>query len=133
MDKIKLIVVFIIIIGFFGFLLGFQHGQNKGSQDLLTEQKGEEQKEVDEAEKEREYNLILNKVCSLPSTKSRAIDMTKCAVLKENDWSFFDLDGIKRLEEELEGMKTFSFCSKKVTELKLGELIECLNSKDTLD
>ena len=133
MDKAKLIIVLLIIVGFLGLLFGFIYGQNKGEQDLLNEQKAVEQEGADEAEKEKEFNLVLNKVCSLSTTESRVTDLTKCAFLKEDNYLLYDLDSIKRLESDLEGIKLPSFCNKKIAELNLGEITECLNYEDDPD
>lgn len=91
----------------------------------INERKTQQAKEREESK--QNYNNALAQLCSKPLTEASAVELYNCKELQssEEDVVYFGIS----LKRATGSADLSSFCERKITEMKMLELLECLDPR----
>ena len=114
---LTLLVVIVTILGVF-----YWQDNREREKAKISERKIQQAKEREESKKD--YNKALAKLCSKPLTKASAVELNNCNNLKLSEEDVVDW-GLS-LESATRSADFPAYCERKITEMKMLELLECL-------
>ena len=118
--KIIFIVLSLAIV-----IIGAYYWQTNREKEKVesNERKIQQTKRLDKSK--QQYESVLKEVCSKPLSEASAVDLYNCQDLKSSE-GVVTRFGISP-EVATESANLPAFCDRKITEMKMLELLECLD------
>lgn len=119
---LALLVVTVISLGAYYFQTNREKEKAK-----INERRIQQAKQREEAK--QDYNNALAQLCSKPLTEASAVQLYNCKELQSSEEDVVDF-GLS-LKRATQSANLSSFCERKITDMKMLELLECLDDTGT--
>lgn len=118
---LALLIVTVTIVGAYYW----QTNREKEKAEI-SERKIQQAKEREESK--QDYNNALTQLCSKPLTEASAVELYNCKDLQLSEVGVVDF-GVSP-KRATRSADLSPFCERKITEMKMLELLECLESRE---